>query len=120
MVKVLEEVLLSKYGDDVRVGYKAERGKKTKFGSEVIVLMKDGRRLSKSLEVDLMKWQNGTPITWKDWERGIGYEEWYKFGIGSLVGKIKEIILRIDNRKIHFIPSDDEKTFKRIYNDNEP
>ncbi|KPV64519.1 MAG: hypothetical protein AOA66_0129 [Candidatus Bathyarchaeota archaeon BA2] len=110
----IREVWLSKYGDDVIVSYKAERGKKTELTSEVIVLMKDGRRLSKSLDVDLMKWQNGTPITWKDWEREIGYTKWYKFGIGSLVGKIKEIIIRIDNRKIHFIPSGDEKSFKRI------
>lgn len=114
MVKIRDEVLLSKYGDDIRVGYKAERGKKIEFTSEVIVLMKDGGRLRKSLDVNLMKWQNGTPITWKDWEQGIGYEEWYKFGIGSLVGKIKEIIVKIDNRKIHFIPSNDEKTFQRI------
>jgi len=66
------------------------------------------------MDVNLMKWQNGKPITWKDWERGIGYAEWYKFDIGSLVGKIKEVIIRIDNRKIHFVPSDDEKSFKRI------
>lgn len=40
MVKVLG-VRLSPVGDDVVVSYKAQRGKKTIFASEVIVSMKD-------------------------------------------------------------------------------
>jgi len=113
MVKVLG-VRLSPVGDDVVVSYKAQRSKKTRFASEVIVSMKDGKKLKKSLDVDLMKWDNGKPITWSDWEKGIGYEKWYKFGIGTLVGRIKEITIRINDEEIHFVPSDNDNCFVRV------